>query len=298
MAVYKRTYTRYTGQLTDERWRFTVLPRFAFQTIFASKFTGLLFTVSFLPHLVALVLIYLRSHLDVLTALGIQGAQQALGIINVDGSFFLGLFVIETFVSFFLVSLVGPGLVTPDLNNNAMHLYLSRPFSRTEYVMGKLSVLVGMLSLTMWIPGLLLIGVQTSLVGFSWLSDHFRVIPGVFLGSLLWIFTISLMALAISAWVKWKPVAVASLFGIFFVAGGFGAVANVLLDMRWGIMLQISQVMIMVWRWLFLGESTYYLIGTNYTMPAWWGLLSIGGFCSLSLYLLNRKIRATQVVRG
>jgi hypothetical protein len=28
MAVYKRHYKRYDGPITDERWRFTVLPLF------------------------------------------------------------------------------------------------------------------------------------------------------------------------------------------------------------------------------------------------------------------------------
>ena len=40
-----------------------------------------------------------------------------------------------------------------------MPLYLARPFSRTEYVLGKASTLVILLSLLTWIPGLFLFGV-------------------------------------------------------------------------------------------------------------------------------------------
>ena len=48
MAVYKRTYTRYTGNLTNERWRFTILARYAIKTIFESKVNTILFMIALL----------------------------------------------------------------------------------------------------------------------------------------------------------------------------------------------------------------------------------------------------------
>jgi ABC-type transport system involved in multi-copper enzyme maturation permease subunit len=48
--------------------------------------------------------------------------------------------------AFLLTAFVGPGLISPDLGNNALVLYFCRPFSRTEYVAGKLLVLVKLLS--------------------------------------------------------------------------------------------------------------------------------------------------------
>jgi hypothetical protein len=44
-------------------------------------------------------------------------------------------------MALFLAAFVGPGQVSPDLANNALSLYLARPFSRVEYVLGKMSVL-------------------------------------------------------------------------------------------------------------------------------------------------------------
>lgn len=297
MAVYKRTYSRYTGNLTDERWRFTILARYAAKTIFESKITTILFMLALLPHVISIVLIYLRSNLDALLQLNLPPLE-AVRFITIDGTFFLGIFVIETFVSFFLVALVGPGLVSPDLGNNAMPLYLSRPFSRAEYVLGKLSVLIAMTSLITWVPGLISIGVQTSLAGFSWLSDNLRIPAGIVIGSWIWILTISLTALALSAWVKWKPIAVASLFGVFFVAAGFGTVSNLLLDMRWGLLINVSTAMIMIWRWLFLGESIYRIVTPPFgTVPAWTGFVTMIVFCVIALFMLNKKIRAAQVVR-
>jgi ABC-2 type transport system permease protein len=297
MAVYKRTYTRYAGRLTGERWRFAILSRFAVQNVFGSKISTGLFALGLLPHLIALVIIYFRNHLEALEALGIPAAQE-LSWLTIDGTFFLTLYIVQTFMSFFLVALIGPGLVSPDLANNALPLYLSRPFSRAEYVMGKMAVLVGLTSVTTWLPGLLLVGVQTSMAGFSWLSDNARVPIGILVGSLIWILSISLIALALSAWVKWKPVAAAALFGIFFVSAGFGTTSNVLLDMRWGVLLNLAIDMRMVWRWVFLGESEYRITTPPFgIVPAWTGLMAMAAVCGIALLMLGRKIRATQVVR-
>jgi ABC-2 type transport system permease protein len=297
MAVYKRTYTRYAGRLTGERWRFAILSRFALQNVFAAKMSTGLFAIGLLPHLIALVLIYLRNHIGALEALGFPAAQE-LTFLNIDGTFFITLYVFQTIMSFFLVAFIGPGLVSPDLVNNALPLYLSRPFSRAEYVLGKLAVLVGLTSFTTWVPGLLLVGVQTSMAGFSWLSDNLRIPIGILVGSWIWILSISLIALALSAWVKWKPVAAGAMFGIFFVSAGFGTTSNVLLDMRWGVLLNLSIDMTMVWRWVFLAESEYRISTPPFgVVPAWTGLVALAAVCGLALLVLGRKIRATQVVR-
>jgi ABC-2 type transport system permease protein len=296
MAVYKRTYSRYSGPLTNERWRFTILPRYALQTVLASRFYTGAFILALVPHLIALLLIYFRSHIDALSGLGIDA--RGLQIISVDGGFFLQLFIVETFISFFMVALLGPGLIAPDLANNAMPLYLSRPFSRAEYVIGKLSVLLAVTSLITWVPGLLLFGIQTALSDLSWSRDNFRVLAGILLGSWLWLLTISLIALALSAWVKWRPVAAAALFGIFFVSAGFGTVSNALLLTRWGTLLNLSSAMRMVWRWLFLNETQYRIATPPFgTMPAWSGLVTLFVVCGLALLLLAWKIRPAQVVR-
>jgi ABC-2 type transport system permease protein len=297
MAVYKRTYSRYSGLLTGERWRFTILPRYTLSSVFGTRISTVALIVALIPHLIALVIIYLRSHIDALLTVGIQLAP-ALQFVSVDGNFFLVVFTVETFISFFIVAFIGPGLISPDLANNAMPLYLSRPFTRSEYVLGKLSVLVVLTSVVTWIPGVILFGFQTAMVGTSWFSDNAHVLWGIVIGSWIWILTISLMALALSAWVKWRTIAAAALFGIFFVAAGFGTVSNAILDMRWGTLLNLASTMRMVWRWLLLQENVYRISTPPFgTLPAWTGLLSMAFVCLIALFLLAWRIRPTEVVR-
>jgi hypothetical protein len=52
-----------------------------------------------------------------------------------------------------LALLIGPQQVSRDLTNNALPLYLCRPFNRTEYVVGKMSIVIILLSTITWVPG-------------------------------------------------------------------------------------------------------------------------------------------------
>ena len=175
----------------------------------------------FMPSIIALVILYLRSNIDMLTAVGMDiGAD-----FPIDSRFFKTVFQIQSFLNFLLAMYVGPGLVSPDLTNNALPLYLSHPFSRQEYVLGKLMVIVTLGSLITWIPGLLLFLVQSNLEA-GWMGNHLRIAFAIVVGSWIWILTVSLIALAVSAWVKWEPIAAGAMFGVFFVAAGFGEFSN------------------------------------------------------------------------
>ena len=300
MAVYKRNYKRFEGQLTDHLWRFTILPRYSLQTVFESKLVTAFFTLCFLPHLVALILIYLKYNIGALGALNLGFLQ----FLKIDGTFFLTLFTAQTYLSFFLVTFVGPGLIAPDLANNALPLYLSRPFSKTEYIFGKLSVLLILTSLITWIPGLLLVAVQTNQAGFSWAWDNLRISGGIVAASWTWIVTISLVALALSAWVRMRPAAIFSLFGIFFITGSFGLVANTILglDPAVGVVIDLRATMRTLWSWLLTGQDSYGLTFERGRLidshvPAWISPVVLLVFCAVSLLLLVKKIRASEVVR-
>src|SRR5215467_7331686 len=300
MAVYKRNYKRFDGPLTDQFWRFSILPRYSFQTVFESKLMTAFFTLCFLLHLIALIIIYLKYNLGALGALDIG----FLRFLNIDGSFFLNVFSAQTYLSFLLVTFLGPGLIAPDLANNALPLYLSRPFSKTEYIAGKLSVLLILTSLITWVPGLILVLVQSNEAGLSWARDNIRIPAAIIAGSWLCILTISLVALALSAWVKMRPAAIISLFGIFFIAGAFGRIANTILDLdpALGLVIDMNASMKAFWGWLLVGQDTYGLTLVrgrlmDSHLPAWLSLVALLLSCVLALALLVKKIRASEVVR-
>ncbi|HZT28688.1 MAG TPA: ABC transporter permease subunit [Bryobacteraceae bacterium] len=299
MAVYKKTYRRYEGPLTPERQRFLVIPRYAFEEMRRSRFLNLFFLASFIWPLICALVIYLHHNLSALKLLNLDADK----LIRIDAGFFLTYLGIQSMGAFFLAAFVGPGQVSPDLANNALPLYLARPFSRSEYVLGKMLVLVTLLSLMTWVPGLLLFALQGYLEGASWMAANLRIAAGLFFGAWIWILVLSLLALALSAWVKWRPAAGGLLFGVFFVAAGFGGAINGILRTRWGNLLNISHLIGSVWVSLFEepmrrgAGAVFFRVARGEEIPIWCCWAALLGVCLICLFLLGRKIRGVEVVR-
>ena len=290
MAVYKRTYKGYEGALTPEWSRFLILPRYAWASLFKQRFLLIFFVVCFFYPIGCAVFLYLNANLGALASL-IPGAAQMKGL-EVGGAFFNIFTATQGSLAFILTSFIGPGLISPDLANNALPLYFCRPFSRTEYVLGKLGVVAILLSSITWIPGLVLFLMQWSLADANWFAQNSWLAWSIFLGNVIWILLISLLALAISAWVRWKVVAGAALLLIFFLGTGLSAAINAVMRTTNGEWIDIGANIARVWSELFrvkLGDSE-----TISVEEAWVSL-----FCALALclWLLWKKIRAYEVIR-
>jgi ABC-2 type transport system permease protein len=287
MAIYERAYRAYAGPLTPEWSRFLVLPRYAFEAVFSSKLFTAFFALCFVPSLVGAVLVYLHHNAKVLTVLEIRPDE----LIVIDGTFFLWLLTISSLMlGFLLTLLVGPGLISRDLLHDALPLYLSRPFSRAEYVAGKMAVLILLQSAVSWLPLLLVWTLKASLDP-AWAGSNLRIVPALVVGGLLWIVLLSLLALAISATVKRRILAQATLVGFFFILAAFGGIVNVILGTSYGAALALSEVIQRIWAGLF-GVAP--LSSNSIPLPAAWA--SALAFALLCLRQLARKVRAHEVV--
>jgi ABC-2 type transport system permease protein len=300
MAVYKKTYRPYDGALTSSWGRFLVIPRYAFEDMQRSRFLTIFYIASFIYPLICALLIYVQHNAS---ALGLFGAQGANRLISINVTFFMTVLGWQSIMALFLASFIGPGQVSPDLANNALSLYLARPFSRIEYVAGKMFVLLVLMSVMTWVPGLLLFGLQGYLEGGDWMKNNIRFASGLFFGAWIWILILALLALALSAWVKWKPAAGGLMVGVFFVAGGFGATVNGVQRTNWGHLFNISYLIGSVWVQLFEGDdkttngAVFFRAPRGQELPMWCSWAALAVLCMICLYMLARKIRGTEVVR-
>lgn len=306
MAVYEQTYKRYAGRLTPDWSRFLIIPRHAFRGVFNSKlFTGF-FVICFIPLLVEAILIYLHHNI---TALAILNAN-VRELVPIDGSFFQTFVNIQGGFAFILALLVGPPLVSRDLRNNALPLYLCRPFSRTEYVMGKMSVILILLSAITWVPQLLLFLLQSYLQGFAWFRANLWIASAIIIASAVWILLLALLSQTISALVKWRVIASAALLGLFFIPSVFGEFINVVFLTRWGNIVSLGALMKNVTAGLF---GTFDRVSGRIQVRDWddnvlrevlliepplwasWAVLFL--ICAVCLALLHWKVKAYEVVR-
>ena len=292
MAVYERTYRSYRGELTPQKTRFLVLPRYAYQEVFKSKlFIAFLVLCGIWPLALA-VMIYLPHNLKFLSVIQVETVDIVSFFGNFDEKFFFWRFMVPfSFVSLVVTFLVGPALISADLRNNGLPLYLSRPFNRAEYILGKASVLIILLSLVTWIPGLLLFFFQAYMGGMSWFREHWTIGIAIFLSSWIQILLLCLLSLAISAYVKLKPLARISLVAVFFVAKPLSVLLNVLLRTEWASLISIVDMMRVVWSGLFGVDKPV-------DVPIWAAWTSLLAMCGISLWMLHRKVRAYEVVRS
>jgi ABC-type transport system involved in multi-copper enzyme maturation permease subunit len=303
MAVYEHTYKPYLGKLTPEWSRFLIIPRHAFRDVFKSKLFTAFFVICFAPLLIEAILIYLHHNVNALAILKVNVRE----LIPIDAFFFQTFVNLQASFALFVTLLVGPPLVARDLRNNALPLYLCRPFSRTEYVLGKMSVLLILLSAITWVPQLLLFLFQSYLEGASWFVSNLWLASAIFIGSVVWILLLALLSQAVSALVKWRVIASAVLLGIFFIPSVFGEVINNLFLTRWGNIISLGALMKNVTAGLF---GTFVLASGHFTEwdgrvgreiivnepPLWASWFALFVICAICLALLSRKVKAYEVV--
>ena len=139
------------------------------------------------------------------------------------------------------------------------------------------------LSCITWIPGLLLFAIQAGLQGQGWGWDHIRYAWAIFAGSWVWITLLALLAVALSAWVRWKLAASALLFGVFFISSALGAMVNEVLATRAGNVLSLGYVIGIIWANMLHLPSNSTLFGEMFNIrrgdeiPQYMAWLVLGG---------------------
>jgi ABC-2 type transport system permease protein len=285
MAVYRRTYAGYSGELTPGWSRWMVLFRYARRSLFKSKFQTSLFVICFFYPLLCLGAIYLANNLAFLRNIGAP-----VQLLTIDNKFFFYFMTVQGWLAFVMTAFAGPGLISGDLANGALPLYFCRPFSRSEYILGKASVLGILLSEITWVPGLILFLIQATLAGPAWAWGHLWIAGSLILSSLIWISILSLLAMALSAWVKWRIVAGALLLAMLFFGAGFGHAINAVMRIDAGHLADLAYLMTSVWVSLFRIEG-------DRAIAAPTAVIALLAYCGVCLALIMRKVRAYEVVR-
>ena len=295
MAVYKRRYNSYIGSLTPAWSRFFVLTRFAFADLFKSRFFVLLLILCIIPCLFSAGFIFVANNKTLQLMMQLS---PEIDFFKVESQYFIIILTVQTQAAFLLNCWVGPVLIAGDLTNGALPLFLSRPFSRADYVLGKLAVLGLLLSAVTWIPCLLLFSLQAGLARNGWIWSHLWMVVPIVLCSAIWILMLSLISLAVSAWVKLRIVATGIIFITFFIPAGLGEMFNAIMSTIWGRLLNFSGMFQLIVAHGFHEESGR-LANRGWTeipVPAAWGSLIF--VCLLSLFILNARLRARETVRG
>lgn len=285
MAVYKRGYQRYQGELTGRWTRFLALPRFVWPRLIEQRLILIVLIVSLFWPLACVAFIYVANHSELWSGLDNDFAQ----FLQIDGRFFRYFMDTQAVMAVILAALAGPGLIAPDLANNGLPLYFSRPLSRLDYVLARMFTLVAMLALVTLLPALLLFAMQGGLAGFDWLWKNLRLPIGVLAGFAMHILLVSMVALACSAWVKWRTIAGALVVGFFFILAGASELLNNVLDVTWGVLFNPARALYTVW-------SAMLGVEAGEGPGAWACGAALLVMAALVALVLEKKLRPVEVV--
>ena len=160
-------------------------------------------------------------------------------------------------------------------------------------------MLVLLLSAVTWVPCLFLFSLQGGLARNGWLWSHLWMVVPIVVCSAIWILTLSLLSLAVSAWVKLRIVATGVIFITFFVPTGLGEMFNSIMNTYWGRLLNFSDMFRLILAQGFREQSATGILGpirNEIPVAAAWGVLI--SLCLLSLAILNARLHAREAVRG
>jgi hypothetical protein len=141
MPVYEQHYRMWKG-LPQPRWRrWLVITRYDLYQAFSGRGRSaivILLMASAGFHLLFLGAIYLLANTQLLRYFQVPLSK----LPQITPVFFLNAFIPQGFILGLLTLIVGSGLIANDRRSNAMPLYLARPLTPLEYMIGKLGVVV------------------------------------------------------------------------------------------------------------------------------------------------------------
>ncbi|HWW95915.1 MAG TPA: ABC transporter permease subunit [Vicinamibacteria bacterium] len=280
MPIYEQTYRRYEAREPLRAVRFWPITREALRIILARRAFLALLAGSWIPFIVRVVQIYVVTRFP-----------EAGRILPVDGRLF-GEFLNQQIVFTLLLSIFGgAGLIANDLRTGAILVYLSRPLTRRDYVLGKLGVLLALnLSVTL-VPGLLLYALALALAPELFLKWSLAWIgPAVVLHSAVVSLSVGLLSLAVSSLSRSARVAGLGFAGLFLglevvrgiLAQGFGLRPVALLSLRADLRA--------------LGAALFGVAERGPSLPWSWPAAVLLAVSLLCLVILRSRVRAVEIV--
>ena len=205
MPIYDQVYRRYEAREPLRTLRFWPITREGLRLVLVRRWFLALLAAAWLPFVVQVIRIYIVTRFP-----------EANRILPVDGRLFGELLSWQAAFTMFIAIFGGAGLVANDLRTGAILVYLSRPLTRRDYVLGKMGVLAALnLSVTL-LPGLVLY-----LAAVALLPDRFLKLEQAWIGpaivgqSFLVAVAISLLTLAVSSLARSARVAGVALMALW-----------------------------------------------------------------------------------
>jgi ABC-type transport system involved in multi-copper enzyme maturation permease subunit len=222
MPIYEKGYRRWDGELHGRLHRWWAIARTGVRLTGGSKWLKRFTIIAWLPLLYYGLIFFVVGQL---TDVGNMEEATKMWQFGVFKSFFGGPLterfiqdptsmrplIWSTLIHFFMhytqifcvmvvVAVVGPKLVSEDINSRALSLYFSRPLTRTDYIAGKLAVVGFWIASVSLVPAIALYCVSILFSpSLDTLLQTFVLVPKIVLYSVILVFACGVPMLALSS---------------------------------------------------------------------------------------------------
>ena len=191
---------------------------------------------------------------------------------------------------FIVCIMIGAGLIADDRRANALQIYLSKPLSRVEYIVGKLITLAVVLAFVTWLPAIFLLLLQMLFAGSTkFLTDHLFLIPAITLFAGLQVFVSSFTMLALSSMSKSRRfVAMMYAGALFFTAAMYQALRAITNSTAWAAISPRDTMNV-------IADGIFRVQGSS-AIPLWAAVVVVAVLIVGSVWVLERRVRGVEVV--
>jgi ABC-2 type transport system permease protein len=280
VPIYEQTYRRYEARAPLRKVRFWPITREALRLVLSKRAFLFLLIGAWAPVLFWVIRIYIVTQFP-----------EVGRALPADARLFGQFLRVQTTFTLFLSIFGGAGLIANDLRTGAILVYLSRPLTRRDYVLGKLGVLMALNASVTLLPGLLLYAVALALAPDQFLKwDLAWVGPAVVLYSLLICVATSLVALAVSSLSRSARVAGLGFFGLVIGLDLVRAILRSLYPRPETALVSFQGNLHAV------GNALFGLKERAFTLPWPYPAAVLLLACLASLAILRSRVRAVEIV--
>ena len=278
MPIHDQGYRHYAGQRAPHGGAWWVIARTHMMSSVRYRWFIVVLVVGWVPFVVRAVQIYFAS----------TNAQVAELLATTPDTFREFLSQQRLFV--FLVIIMQSGLIADDRRTNALQLYLSKPLTRVEYILGKLiPPLAFVLGVTL-LPAVVLLILQIVFAGsLAFLSANLFLMPAIVLFSLVQALLSAFAIVALSSLSKSRRFVAIMYAGIvFFTAAVYQVLRLITNSRRWAV-ISPGEMLDVIANAIFRARG-------EPAVPVVVAVLTIAVIIGLSMLILERRIRAVEVV--
>ena len=278
MPIHDQGYRHYEGRRAPHGGAWWIIARSHMATLLQYRWFQILLLVSFAPFVVRAVQIYFAS----------TNAQVAEFLATTPDTF--RDFLSQQRLSVFLVVIMQSGLIADDRRTNALQLYLSKPLTRVEYVLGKLVPPLAFVLGVTWLPALLLLILQIVFSGsLTFLRANLFLLPAITLFSLAQALLSACAILALSSLSKSRRFVAVMYAGIiFFTAAMYQVLRGITSSRTWAV-ISPGEMLDVIANAIFRGRG-------EPAVPVYVAVIVLLVIVGVAMVILERRIRAVEVV--